>query len=78
MRIRALTTAIVSFALLAMAGSPVSAQMTRLNVGYSAVSADQLPSWVAKDAGIFDKNGLDVRLIFFTGGSTAKIGRAHV
>lgn len=47
------------------------AQMTRLNVGYSAVSADQLPAWVAKDAGIFAKHGLDVQLIFFTGGSTA-------
>jgi NitT/TauT family transport system substrate-binding protein len=48
-----------------------SSQMTRLNVGYSAVSADQLPAWVAKDAGIFAKYGLDVQLIFFTGGSTA-------
>ncbi len=48
-----------------------SAQTTRVNVGYSAVSADQLPAWVAKDAGIFAKYGLDVQLIFFTGGSTA-------
>ncbi len=47
------------------------AQSTRLNVGYSAVSADQLPAWVAKDSGIFSRNGLDVQLIFFTGGSTA-------
>ena len=47
------------------------AQMTRLNVGYSAASADQLPAWVAKDSGIFAKNGLDVELIFFTGGTTA-------
>ncbi len=51
--------------------SDASAQLTRLNVGYSAVSADQLPAWVAKDSGIFAKNGLDVQLIFFTGGSTA-------
>src|SRR5215510_8432106 len=51
--------------------SPTSAQLTRLNVGYSAASADQLPAWVAKDSGIFAKNGLDVQLIFFTGGSTA-------
>jgi NitT/TauT family transport system substrate-binding protein len=49
----------------------VSAQLTRLNVGYSALSADQLPAWIAKDSGIFAKNGLDVQLIFFTGGSTA-------
>jgi NitT/TauT family transport system substrate-binding protein len=50
---------------------PASAQMTQLNVGYSAISADQLPAWVAQDSGIFAKNGLDVRLIFFTGGTTA-------
>ncbi len=47
------------------------AQTTRLNVGYSAASADQLPAWVARDSGIFAKNGLDVQLIFFTGGTTA-------
>ena len=43
----------------------------RLNVGYSAASADQLPAWVAKETGIFAKNGLDIQLIFFTGGTTA-------
>src|SRR5919106_2041308 len=46
-------------------------QTTRLNVGYSAASADQLPAWVAKETGIFAKNGLDVQLIFFTGGTTS-------
>ncbi len=50
-----------------------SAQLTRVNVGYSAVSADQLPAWVAKDSGIFAKEGLDVQLIFFTGGTTAML-----
>jgi NitT/TauT family transport system substrate-binding protein len=50
---------------------PAAGQVSRLNVGYSAISADQLPAWVAKEAGIFQKNGLDVQLIFFTGGSTA-------
>src|SRR5258708_28370784 len=47
------------------------AKPPRLNVGYSAASADQLPAWVAKETGIFAKNGLDVQLIFFTGGTTA-------
>lgn len=50
---------------------PAHAQLARLNVGYSALSADQLPAWIAKDSGIFAKNGLDVQTIFFTGGSTA-------
>jgi len=51
--------------------SQADAQLTRLNVGYSALSADQLPAWIAKDSGIFAQNGLDVQTIFFTGGSTA-------
>ena len=51
--------------------STADAQLTRLNVGYSALSADQLPAWIAKDSGIVARNGLDVQLIFFTGGSTA-------
>ncbi len=50
---------------------PAAAQLTKLNVGYSAISGDQLPAWVAKEAGIFEKNGLDVQLIYFTGGTTA-------
>jgi NitT/TauT family transport system substrate-binding protein len=51
--------------------SIAGAQSARLNVGYSAVSADQLPAWVAKETGIFAKNGIDAQLIFFTGGTTA-------
>lgn len=34
-------------ALVAFLASPASAQLTRLHVGYSAISADQLPAWVA-------------------------------
>ena len=54
-------------------GAVAGAQSVRLNVGYSAISADQLPAWVAKDTGLFAKNGLDVQLIFFTGGTTAML-----
>ncbi len=46
-------------------------KLSRLTVGYSAISYDQLPAWVAKETGIFVKNGLDVQLVFFTGGTTA-------
>lgn len=56
--------------LLVFLSSPARAQLTRINVGYSALSADQLPAWVAKETGIFARNGLDVQLIFFTGGTT--------
>ncbi|HEY0725402.1 MAG TPA: ABC transporter substrate-binding protein [Pyrinomonadaceae bacterium] len=47
------------------------AQLIRINVGYSAISGDALPVWLAKDTGIFEKNGLDVQPVFFTGGTTA-------
>jgi NitT/TauT family transport system substrate-binding protein len=64
-----LTAALLAFSLISR--SPAQAQLTRLNVGYSALSADQLPAWIAKDSGIFARNGLDVQPIFFTGGTTA-------
>ena len=50
---------------------PARAQLTKMSVGYSAISGDALPAWVAKDAGIFERNGLDVQPVFFTGGTTA-------
>ena len=49
----------------------ICAQSIRINIGYSAISGNALPIWIAKDAGIFEKNGLDVQLIYFTGGTTA-------
>src|SRR5207253_6931597 len=57
--------------ILSSVSSPVSAQLIKLNVGYSAISGEQLPAWIAKDTRIFEKNGLDVQLIYFTGGTTA-------
>ena len=51
--------------------SKASAQLTKLNVGYSAISGEQVPAWIAKETGIFEKNGLAVQLIYFTGGTTA-------
>jgi NitT/TauT family transport system substrate-binding protein len=51
--------------------SLVSAEATKIAVGYSGISADQLVIWVAKDAGIFAKNNLDVQPIYFSGGTTS-------
>ncbi len=39
-------------------------------VGYVALNATQLPSWVAKEQGIFAKNGLDVDLQYIPSGSS--------
>lgn len=52
--------------------TPISAQkLTKLTVGYSAISINQLPGWVAKETGIFHRNGLEVQLVYFTGGTPA-------
>jgi len=47
------------------------AQLTKLTVGYSAIAAGHIPAWVAKEAGIFAKNGLDVQLVYLRAGTTA-------
>ena len=47
------------------------AQLAKVTVGYSAVAAGHFPAWMAKEAGIFHKNGLDVQLVYFRGGTTA-------
>jgi len=57
--------------ILSSVSSSASAQLIKLNVGYSAISGEQLPAWIAKETRIFEKNGLDVQLIYFTGGTTA-------
>ena len=51
--------------------SVASAQLTKVTVGYSAVAAGHFPAWMAKESGIFHKNGLDVQLVYFRGGTTA-------
>src|SRR6266480_1019984 len=72
MNLRNIPTLTIGFLLASIfCASQGHAQMTRIGVGYSAISGDALPAWVAKDAGIFEKNGLDVQLVFFTGGTTA-------
>jgi NitT/TauT family transport system substrate-binding protein len=70
-RLKILSSILLSALAVILFSYPARSQATRLNVGYSAISGDQLPAWIAKETGIFQKNGLDVQLIFFTGGSTA-------
>src|ERR671913_1355270 len=69
--LRNFALSIIFLALSVFWNDSVCAQLTRISVGYSAISGDALPAWIAKDAGIFEKNGLDVQLVFFSGGTTA-------
>jgi NitT/TauT family transport system substrate-binding protein len=58
--------------LMMLAAPAVNAQQNaRLAVGYGSISTNYLPLWMAKESGIFLKNGLDVDTVFFTSSPTA-------
>jgi len=42
-----------------------------LNFGSLGMDTPELPAWLAKETGIFEKNGLDVRIVYLVGGPTA-------
>lgn len=55
-------------AMLILAVTNAQAQSpTKLNAGYASISSAHLPIWVAKDMGLFAKNGLDPQIVMLTG-----------
>ncbi len=42
-------------------------KLSRLTAGYASISSAHLPIWMAKEGGIFARNGLDVQMVFLTG-----------
>ncbi|MET0584242.1 MAG: ABC transporter substrate-binding protein [Candidatus Binatia bacterium] len=67
-RIRALLLLLLALSIL-----PASAIQAkeRLNVVYASISGLFLACWVAQDAGYFDREGLDVNLVYIQSASTA-------
>ncbi len=51
--------------------SEAPAQLIKMNVGYVGINSDNVIAFIAKETGIFARNGLDVQLIYFAGGTTA-------
>lgn len=49
--------------------SVASAQLIKLTIGNNTLSAAGLPAWMAKESGIFRRNGLDVQIVYFRGGT---------
>jgi NitT/TauT family transport system substrate-binding protein len=49
--------------------SLAEAQLTKVTIGNNAISGNGLPAWMAKETGIFRKNGLDVQIVYFRGGT---------
>ncbi len=46
-------------------------QLETLNVSYASVTGSRLPLWVAKEAGLFEKYGLNVNLVVIAAGAAA-------
>src|ERR1044071_8197172 len=55
----------------ALRSSTAAASLEKLTIGWSAIAGSQAPFWITKEAGLFDKNGLDVTMIYVDGGSKA-------
>jgi NitT/TauT family transport system substrate-binding protein len=45
------------------------AQLNKVTIGNNTLSTNGLPAWMAKEAGIFSRNGLDVQIVYFRGGT---------
>ncbi len=61
--------ALLVVAVFALAVAPAQAQTRRVLLGYSSLSSNQTPVWVAKDEGLFQKYGLDPEMILIEGGT---------
>jgi ABC-type nitrate/sulfonate/bicarbonate transport system substrate-binding protein len=58
-----------------------AAESEKLNVFYSSIAATSMVTWIPKEAGIYNKYGLDVNLIYVVGSqavSTLVSGDAHI
>src|SRR6185436_220876 len=62
----------LAFVLIALfVGNAECQELKKIKIGYPAISYNQIHIWIAKDAGIYRKYGLDAEVIFFRGGQMA-------
>lgn len=64
-------TALASPGLWSRPALGASPALEKLTIGWSAIAGSQAPFWITKEAGLFEKNGLDVTMIYVDGGSKA-------
>jgi hypothetical protein len=66
-----LTVATLSGGRITFAQERPGQPLENLNVSYASVTGSRIPLWIAKDAGLFEKYGLNVNLIVIAAGSAA-------
>ena len=59
------------FVLLTTSSAHSAETLQKLRVAYAAITAAFSIPWVAKEAGIFQRHGLDVELVYIASGSRA-------
>ena len=57
-------TLLVVFAVLAVAEATQAQSPPKIVIGYSAVQAPIAPLWIAQDLGLFNKYGIEPKLVF--------------
>jgi NitT/TauT family transport system substrate-binding protein len=63
---------VVAAVIFLVAGSAAAQpRAERLRIVYSAIGSSQSPLWIAHEAGLFKKHGLDVEILYVAGGSRA-------
>ena len=51
-------------ALVCFVNHAIAQQLETLNASYASVTGSRIPLWIAKDAGLFEKYGLNVNVSF--------------
>ena len=62
---------LVSFTVFGLSNHLPAQPLDTLNVSYASVTGSRIPLWIAKDAGLFEKYGLDVNLVVIAAGNAA-------
>src|SRR4029453_16070024 len=64
-----LTVLILSFISISGGSMAQEKKLESLNVAYTSSTATRAPLWIAKELGLFEKHGVDIRLIYIRAGS---------
>jgi NitT/TauT family transport system substrate-binding protein len=70
-RVSVFVNLLIASSLLLMFTAAEGQELKKIKIGYPAIAYNQLAVWVAKDAGLFRRYGLDAELVFFRGGQMA-------
>ena len=52
-------------------GSAAQEKLVNVTIAYTSISPQYAPFWIAKDAGFFEKNGVNAQLVYMRGGVVA-------